>query len=93
MIRMSANRTVQSQSFLRIVGRPTTPTEAPTALLPPRTTGRRRRPTSPRSGFLRLAPRLTVLTGNRRQPDWRVIAGGIAAAVVDSDGEEAPWIA
>jgi hypothetical protein len=34
-----------------------------------------------------------VLTGNRRQPDWRVIAGGIAAAVVDSDGEEAPWIA
>ena len=93
MTRMSAHRIAQSPSFLRVLGSPATPTEARADLIPPRAIARRKRPASPRTGLLRLAPRLTVLTGSRREPDWRVIAGGIAAAVAEGDDEETPWIA
>jgi hypothetical protein len=31
--------------------------------------------------------------GNRRWPDWRVVAGGVGAAVADHDVEDSPWIA
>ena len=51
------------------------------------------RPTAPPEARVAAAVRLSVLTGNRREPDWRVIAGGIGAAVADSDVEDAPWSA
>jgi hypothetical protein len=38
---------------------------------------------------------MMVLTGRHRGPDWRIIAGGIGAAVTETrdDSEDAPWIA
>ncbi len=94
MTRMRSHLTAQGQSFLRILERPTAPPEARVAAaVSPQAVARRKRPASPRTGLLRLAPRLSVVTGNRREPDWRVIAGGIGAAVADSDVEDAPWSA
>jgi len=88
---MSPRRTAPGQSFLRILERATAPPEACGALLvSSRTVARRKRRASPRIGLLRLAPRLTLLTGNRREPDWRAIAGGIGSAVAGSDVEDSP---
>jgi hypothetical protein len=43
-----------------------------------------------RRGFLRLAPRLTLLTGGRREPAWQRIAGGIGAALAGDATDEFP---
>jgi hypothetical protein len=59
------------------------PTALATLPLSPRLVARRKRAAPPRLKLLRLAPRLSVLTGNRRGPDWPVIAGGVGAAMAD----------
>jgi hypothetical protein len=43
-----------------------------------------------RRGHLRLAPRLTVLTGGRRGPAWARIAGGMGAALAGDPVDETP---
>jgi hypothetical protein len=42
--------------------------------------GSRRGP-GPRLGLLRLAPRLSIVPGNRRDANWPRIAGGIGGAL------------
>ncbi|MCI0633958.1 MAG: hypothetical protein L0206_08610 [Actinobacteria bacterium] len=41
------------------------------------------RAVSPRLGLLRLAPTLSIVTGDRSEARWPVIAGGIGAAMGD----------
>jgi hypothetical protein len=56
--------------------------------------GRRGRMTPPRSGRLRLAPRLSVVGGGRGERYWPVVAGRIGIAVADQGPEpDAPLIA
>lgn len=53
-------------------------------VVPPRVARRqKRRVAPPRLGLLRLAPRLSVLAGDRREVDWPAIAGRIGAAMTD----------
>jgi hypothetical protein len=50
--------------------------------------------TPPRSGRLRLAPRLSVVGGGRGERYWPVVAGRIGIAVADQGPEpDAPLIA
>ena len=91
---MTSHRAAQGQSFLHVLERPAAPPEPRAALKDsPGPGARRKRRVSARAGLLRLAPRLTVLTGNRARPDWGAIAGGIGAAIVDSDLDDTPWCA
>jgi hypothetical protein len=56
--------------------------------------GRRGRLMPPRSGRLRLAPRLTVVGGGRGERYWPIIAGRIGVAVADREPDPyAPLIA
>jgi hypothetical protein len=54
---------------------------------------------TPRTGLLRLAPRLSVLPGKRKQPSWPAIARGMRAAVTRvadpgmGDAEDGPQCA
>jgi hypothetical protein len=54
---------------------------------------------APRTGLLRLAPRLSVLPGNRKRPSWPAIARGMRAAVTRvtnpsiGDAEDGPQCA
>lgn len=55
----------------------------------PRSRRHGRKAAPPRLGLLRVAPRLTVVTGNRKATDWPAIANGIRAAAA-SPGEFEP---
>ena len=56
--------------------------------------GRRGRMMPPRSGRLRLAPRLTVVGGGRGERYWPVIAGRIGLAVAEQGPDpDAPLVA
>src|SRR5262245_19162195 len=66
----------------------------PAALVARVAGARRRRGTPRRLGLLRLAPRLVVLPGRARQPNWPVVAAGIGSAFTGSiDPDDAPWCA
>lgn len=95
MPRISSHRVAQGQSFLRLLERDIRPpAERAAVSIASRVAGRRKSAVPPRLGLLRLAPRLSVLRGNRREPDWQVIAGGIGAAITNRvDAEDAPWCA
>jgi hypothetical protein len=55
---------------------------------------RRRRGKPRRFGLLRLAPRLVVLTGSARHPNWPAVAAGIGSAFTGCvDPDDAPWCA
>jgi hypothetical protein len=62
---------------------------------PPLRAGRPgKRGTAPRLGLLRLAPRLSIVSGNRRDANWPVIAGGVGAAMTDwFDPDDGPLCA
>jgi hypothetical protein len=53
-----------------------------------------RRGPGPRLGLLRLAPKLSIVSGNRRNANWPSIAGGIGAALTDGfDPDDGPLCA
>ncbi len=62
---------------------------------PPYRAGRHgRRGIPARLGLLRLAPRLSIVAGTRRDGNWPVIAGGIGAAMNDGfDPDDSPLCA
>ena len=91
------DRTAQPAFRLHVLRPLAASTETPGALpvarmVPHRAAARRRRPASLRP-LLRLAPPLALVKGHRGRPDWRVVAGGVGAAVADHDVEDGPWIA
>jgi hypothetical protein len=97
MTSTTADRTAQPPFRLHVLKPRPEPTETPGALpvarrVPHRAAARRRRPASLRP-LLRLAPPLALVKGIRGRPDWRVVAGGVGAAVADHDVDDSPWIA
>ena len=97
MTRLSSRRVAHERSLLRLVERAETKSGGYVhlAAVPSRLAGpRRKRAVSPRLGLLRLAPRLAVVTGTRREPHWPVVASGIGAAMTGGvDPDDTPLCA
>jgi hypothetical protein len=97
MTHTNSSRVIVLGQFLRPVAHATTSLNVNAVDEPlSNRAARRRHDTAPsRVGRLRLAPRLTLLHGNRREPNWRTIAGGIGTVMAGDGGDldETPWIA
>lgn len=94
MPRASSRRAGPGQSVLRLLARGAMPSGAPPVVpISLRVTGRRMA-APPTFGRLRRAPRLSLLGGGRREPDWRSVAAGVGAAVIRrGDTQDAPRFA
>jgi hypothetical protein len=96
MISMGSNSAAQVRELLPLIERRDSVAIADASVaLASRAAGLRRRRGKPRRfGLLRLAPRLVVLTGNARHPNWPAVAAGIGSAFTGSvDPDDAPWCA
>jgi hypothetical protein len=83
----SRPRVRTTQTLAKIEGR----LDGPPA---PRAGRHGRRVIAPRLGVLRLAPRLSIVPGTRRDANWPAIAGGLGVALgAEFDPDDGPLVA